>query len=61
MLDKDREGVPDDRPDAPEGSLPQGPLLIFRPQKIYQSLSNLPEKASREAATQRGMEELYQK
>ena len=39
----------------------RGPLPILRPQKIYQSLSNLPEKASREAATQRGMEELYQK
>ena len=39
---------------------PRVPLPILRPH-IYQSLSNDTEKASRDAATQTGMEELYQK
>ena len=54
MPDRERTGVPEHRSNVLKGSLPQGPSA--HPRNAAES-----EKGSRDEATQKDMEELYQK
>ena len=60
MPDREKKRVPDHRSDVLKGSLLQGPLA--HPWNTeYLRLSEESEKESRDKATQRGMEVLYQR
>ena len=54
MPDRERTGVPEHRSNVLKGSLPQGPSA--HPRNAAES-----EKGSRDEATQKDMEELYQR
>ena len=64
MPDRERKRVPDDRSDILKGSLPKSPpahpwVTLGKSEYLWLSKEN--EKESRDEATLRGMEELYQR
>ena len=61
MPDRERKRVPDDRSDVLKGSLPKSPAQPWDTAKEYLRLNEENEKENRNEATQRGMEELYQR
>ena len=62
MPDRERKRVPDDRSDILKGSLPESSCTPLGQGKFeYLRLNEENEKENRDEATQRGMEELYQR